>query len=113
MTEHEEDTLMEVGEAVIYLAKKWGMQSYKVSAFKTLRYRWGIEPDFSARKTTFWRRSTLDRIPKPDRNKSRGPRKRVKDAEEDSSSSLLPKKSAQLVCANTLEPRLSYRIALV
>lgn len=67
MSENEE--YLSAGEAAAYLAKKWGMPSYKASAFKTLRYRWNIQPAIVTSNASLWKKSDLDSIPKPTRGR--------------------------------------------
>jgi hypothetical protein len=93
MTENEKE-YYDAGEAVIYLAKKWGMKSYSVDAFKMLRHRRGIKPDIEAKTASLWKKSTLDTIEKPDRGGQRSyaprPNRRKKSQQaggEDSGSS--------------------------
>ena len=75
MTEHqEEEQLIDASEAVRYLAQKWEIPSYSMDAFKQLRLRRHIKPALASKTATFWRKSDLDLIPKPDRHKARGPR---------------------------------------
>src|SRR5579885_916653 len=67
----EEKEYYDAGEAVVYLAKRWGMESYSVDAFKMLRHRRGIKPDIEAKTASLWKKSTLDTIEKPDRGGQR------------------------------------------
>ncbi len=83
MSEPEE--LLDAGEAVKYLAEKWGLSSYRVEAFKMLRRRLGIEPDYAAGNNTLWKRSTLDKFSKP----QRGRRRENAEGEDASSSSVI------------------------
>jgi hypothetical protein len=78
MTEHtsEIEELLNSEQAADYLAKKWGIPSYSMDAFRALRSRWHIKPALGSKTATFWRKSDLDTIPKPDRSRPRG--KRVK-----------------------------------
>lgn len=78
MSNYEEQELLEANEAVKYLAERWGIPSYSLNSFRVLRHRFQIKPALSSRTSTFWRKSDLDRIPKPDRTKPRGPRKAKK-----------------------------------
>jgi hypothetical protein len=71
-----EEQLIDASEATRYLAQKWGIPSYSMDAFKQLRLRHHIKPALSSKTATFWRKSDLDQIPKPDRSRPRG--KRVK-----------------------------------
>lgn len=73
----EEQQLLEANEAVKYLAQRWGIESYSLEAFRMLRYRHHIKPALSSRTSTFWRKSDLDKIEKPDRSK---PRKKGRDS---------------------------------
>lgn len=73
---NEEEQLLEANDAVKYLAQRWGIESYSLEAFRMLRYRWHIKPALSSKTSSFWRKSDLDNIPKPDRSRPRG--KRVK-----------------------------------
>ncbi len=59
------------GEAAQYLAKKWGIESYSTTAFRLLRWRWGLQPDMHLGNASLWKQETLDAIPKPDRSKPR------------------------------------------
>ena len=70
--------LMDAPQAVQYLAQKWGIESYSVAAFKTLRHRWKLQPALASPKATFWRKSDLDKIPKPSRSNPRPLRRRLK-----------------------------------
>lgn len=63
-------------EAVKYLAERWGIEEYSLEAFRALRFRLHIKPAFGSNNSTFWRKSDLDNIEKPDRSKPRGPRKK-------------------------------------
>lgn len=63
-------------EAVQYLAKKWGIESYTMGAFRVYRLRHKLEPDLSTENTSLWKRETLDSIPKP------GPKGRPKRTEQ-------------------------------
>lgn len=77
MSEPNEE-LLEANEAVKYLARRWGIESYSLEAFRMLRFRNpDIKPALSSRTSSFWRKSDLDLIPKPDRSKPR-PLRRVK-----------------------------------
>ena len=82
MDEHEE--LLEAGEAAEYLAKKWKIEHYSIDAFKMLRHRWGLQPVLLTKNASLWRKSDLDKIPKPDRNRPR-PGRRKKRGNEDGS----------------------------
>jgi hypothetical protein len=65
------DQLLEANEAVKYLAKRWEIESYSLEAFRMLRWRYNIKPALSSKTSTFWRKSDLDKIEKPDRSKKR------------------------------------------
>jgi hypothetical protein len=80
---YNDEELMEANEAVKYLAERWGMDSYSLVAFRSLRFRYKIEPALASRTATFWRKSDLDKIPKPDKSKPRGPRKKKKTEDSD------------------------------
>jgi hypothetical protein len=67
MSEQDEE-LLEAGEAVQYLSKKWGIP-YNTDNFKMLRTRWKLKPAFRAKNATFWRKSDLDAIPAPKRGR--------------------------------------------
>lgn len=69
-------------EAVQYLAKKWGIESYSLEAFRVYRFRHHLEPDLSTENTSLWTRKTLDTIPKP---RPRGRPKEDKKQHEDDS----------------------------
>jgi hypothetical protein len=71
MSERPEEELLEAGEAVRYLAEKWGIATYRVEAFKMLRRRLNIQPDQIIGNNTLWRKSTLDQIPKPQRGRKK------------------------------------------
>lgn len=75
-----EDQFLEANDAVKYLAERWGVESYSLDAFRMLRWRYHIKPALSSRTSTFWRKSDLDKIPKPDRTRSRGKRLKKSDA---------------------------------
>ncbi len=80
------EDLLNSEQAVEYLAKKWKLETYSKGAFRALRFRlnhdkdWNIEPALSTRTAAFWRKVDLDRIPKPDRTRTRGPRKKNDDS---------------------------------
>lgn len=78
------DEILEANDAVKYLAARWGIESYSLEAFRMLRARYGIQPALRSKTATFWRKSDLDQIPKPDRSKPRGSRKRVEVEGDDS-----------------------------
>ena len=61
------------GEAVRYLAAKWGLESYSTTAFRLLRWRRDLKPDMHLGNASLWKQETLNAIPKPDRAQ---PRKR-------------------------------------
>lgn len=82
MSESKDEPLMDANQAAEYLAKRWGLESYSIQAFKQLRMRKGIRPDLAARRATFWRKSTLDKIEKPDRSQPRGKRKEHTDGDD-------------------------------
>jgi hypothetical protein len=86
------EKLLDAGEAVKYLAEKWGIPSYRVEAFKMLRRRLGIEPDYAAGNNTLWKRSTLDKFAKPQRGRRRESGE-GEEGEEGSSSSVILIKS--------------------
>ena len=77
-----EEELIDASEAVKYLAERWGMPSYSLDAFKQLRLRHKIKPALSSRTSTFWRKSDLDKIPKPDKSNPRGKRVKKNDGGE-------------------------------
>lgn len=87
MTENENEEYLSAGEAAAYLARKWGIPSYKASAFKTLRYRWDIQPAIVTSNASLWRKSDLDKIPKPDRTRARGAKTKRKDEDGEGSTS--------------------------
>lgn len=58
-------------QATKYLAKKWGFESYSVGAFRVLRFRYKLKPDYLTENASLWLPETLDKIPKPDRSKPR------------------------------------------
>jgi hypothetical protein len=72
MSENEE--FLDSAQAVKYLAERWGIDSYSRDAFRALRSRWKIKPTVGGRTATFWRKSDLDKIPKPDRSRPRNKR---------------------------------------
>lgn len=74
-----EEELLAGAEAAKYLAEKWGIASYSPTAFRMLRKRWKIAPDLviPGNPVPLWRKSTLDKIPKPDRTR---PRSRTTEA---------------------------------
>lgn len=52
-----------------YLAKKWGIDQYSSTAFRSLCFRHPqIEPDLATGTATFWFPETLDRFPKPSKS---------------------------------------------
>ena len=71
------DEILEANDAVKYLAERWGIKTYSLEAFRMLRARYGIQPALRSKTATFWRKSDLDAIPKPDRTRPRGPRKKT------------------------------------
>lgn len=84
----DQEEWLEASDAAQYLAEKWGIPSYSTEALKKLRQRRGLQPGLSGKTSTFWRKSELDQISKPDRSRPRGPRKKKGHAEgEDASSS--------------------------
>lgn len=88
MTENhdEEEEYLSAGEAAQFLAQQWGVPDYKRSAFKMLRYRWGLEPDILTSNASLWKKSRLKQIPKPDRNRPRRQKKRNHSPGEDEGS---------------------------
>jgi hypothetical protein len=85
----DKEELIDASEAVKYLAERWGMPSYSLDAFKQLRLRHKIKPALSSRTSTFWRKSDLDSIPKPDRSRPRGKRVKKNDEGESNFSSVM------------------------
>ncbi len=87
----EQEEWLEASDAAQYLADKWGIPSYSTEALKKLRQRRGLQPGLSGKTATFWRKSELDQISKPDRSRPRGPRKKREhsEGEEGSSSSVI------------------------
>lgn len=72
-------------EAVRYLAERWGMESYSLEAFRVYRSRLDLEPDLGTENASFWRKETLDAIPKPKpRGRPRGTKRTKRHAEEQS-----------------------------
>ena len=63
--------LLESNEAVKYLAQKWGMKSYGLVAFRSLRLRRGIKPTMQSRTSAWFSKELLDSIPKPVRGRRR------------------------------------------
>src|SRR5579862_6945155 len=109
----EEEQLLEANEAVKYLAKRWGIESYSLEAFRMHRFRHHIKPALASKTSSFWRISDLDKIPKPDRNAKRGPRTKKKpDDGEDGEgifSKVLLTKTLQ-PSLNTLQPSVEQRL---
>lgn len=87
MTDSDDNRLLEASEAVKYLAERWGVESYGIVAFRSLRFRHNIQPTLQAKNTTFWKKSDLDQIPKPDRSRPRGKRTRKSDTSKEGNSS--------------------------
>lgn len=87
MTEDQEEKYLSAGEAATYLSQKWGLPSYKASALKTLRYRWGISPAFTTSNASLWKKSDLDKIPRPTRGRPRGAKKQDNNEGEEGKSS--------------------------
>lgn len=87
MSENDEEKgeYLTVRQALDYLAEKWGFESYSLEAFRTLRSRKKIKPDLSAENASFWKRETLDNIPKPDKSKPRPTRRKKTEQNEDHS----------------------------
>lgn len=71
-----DEQLIDASEAAQYLAKRWGIASYSIDAFKQLRLRHNIKPALASKTATFWRKSDLDKIPKPDRSRPRPSRRK-------------------------------------
>lgn len=85
MTGEGEKEFLNGREAVQYLAKRWEIESYSLGAFRVYRNRLGIEPDLGTENASFWRKETLDHIPKPKaRGRPRGTRSKKQHAEEQS-----------------------------
>ena len=90
------EDLLDSEQAVQYLAKKWKMESYSKGAFRALRFRLNhetdlnIQPVLATKTATFWRKSDLDRIPKPDRTQPRGPRAKKNNDEGDDTEGRIP-----------------------
>ncbi len=72
----DEKELVDSKEAVEYLAKRWGKESYSLGAFRSLRFRYNLKPALATHSATFWRKSDLDKIPMPDRRKQRGKKRK-------------------------------------
>lgn len=83
--DEEKGGYLTVRQAVAYLAEKWGLESYSLDAFRALRSRKKIKPDLSAENASFWKRETLDAIPKPDKSRPRPKRKKKAGQHEDDS----------------------------
>lgn len=82
------EELLDVNEAVKYLAERWGIESYSLVAFRSLRFRYDIKPALASKTATFWRKSDLDQIPKPSKSNPRPKRKRQsEDSDEHDSGS--------------------------
>jgi hypothetical protein len=90
MTENSEQKnsgeLLESNEAVKYLAQKWGMKSYGLIAFRSLRLRRGIKPTMQSKTSAWFSRELLDSIPKPARGRRR--KENEEEGEEGSNSSV-------------------------
>ena len=73
MTDNQEqkrpEELLESNDAVKYLAQKWGMKSYGLIAFRSLRLRNGIEPTMKSRTSAWFSKELLDSIPRPTRGR--------------------------------------------
>lgn len=78
-----DEKLLDANEAVKYLAERWGVESYSLVAFRSLRFRYNIKPALAAKTATFWRKSDLDQIPKPSKSNPRPKRKKAGDDSED------------------------------
>lgn len=79
------EELLDANEAVKYLAERWGIESYSLVAFRSLRFRYNIKPALASKTATFWRKSDLDQIPRPSKSNPRPKRKRQSEgsAEDD------------------------------
>lgn len=87
-----DDELLDSRSASEYLAQKWGLDQWSLPAFKMHYKRWGkqldIRPAAASRSATFWRKSELDKFPKPDRNRSRPGRRKKSDDEPEGRSAV-------------------------
>lgn len=79
----DQEPLMDVNEAVKYLAGRWGMESYSLEAFNKLRQRRNIEAPLGSKNSTFWTKSVLDTITKPDKGNPRPKRSKKAVASQD------------------------------
>lgn len=70
-------------EAVQYLAEKWGVESYSMTAFRVHRFRHKLEPDLGTENSTLWKRETLDNIPKPRAKRKREPKQQREEKSDD------------------------------
>jgi hypothetical protein len=86
MNEEQFEELLDGSEAAQYLAKRWGIESYSIDAFRMLRYRYNIKPVLSSKTATFWRTSDLDAIPQPSRHNPRPKRTKKNTSGDDGSS---------------------------
>ncbi len=87
MSEQDEE-LLEAGEAAKYLADKWGIPEYSTDAFKMLRRRWNLKPAHLAGNATLWRKSDLDKIPKPQKGRRKGEKGETEGGDTSPSSSV-------------------------
>ena len=78
----DEKELINAKEAIAYLCERWNIESYSETAFRSLRFRRGIKPALSGPTATYYRKSDLDQIPKPDKSSGKGKKKEEKSGEE-------------------------------
>ena len=74
-------------QAVNYLAKRWGLPSYSIEAFRQYRRRRGIRSEFDTglANATLWPRSQLDTLEPPNQSKAHHrPRRAEKNREPES-----------------------------
>ncbi len=90
MTNRYDEELLDSRRASEYLAQKWGLDSWSLPAFKMHYKRWGkllgIQPAAASKSATFWRRSDLDKLPKPDKSRPRPSRRKKRDSDSEGSS---------------------------
>ena len=89
MTQGDEE-LLDANAACAYLAKRWGVSSYSLLAFRSLRHRHKIKPALAAKTATFWRKSDLDKIPKPSRSNPRPDQRKKRDDEPGGTATVQP-----------------------
>ncbi len=89
---NEDEELLEASAACEFLTELWGLEEpYSLVAFRSLRFRYGIKPALAAKRATFWKKSQLRNIPRPDKGKPRPSRRgaRKKPDEEGNAATVI------------------------